>query len=89
MEYVWRCFDSEGVMKKTGNCKITIFIIYLASFLVLTFVVAVYSYAAESFTLEAGSHCFQPGIQSERNAERMGQGIMKSDFMWRRGFCTK
>ena len=52
MEYVWKCFDGQGVTKKAGNCKITIFIIYLALFLLLTLAVAVYSYAAESLTLE-------------------------------------
>ncbi len=52
MEYVRKCFDFEGITKKAGNCKITIFIICLASFLFLTLAVAVYSYAAESLTLE-------------------------------------
>ncbi len=52
MEYVWKCFDGEGVMKKAGNCKITTFIIYLALFLLLTLAAVVYSYAAESLTLE-------------------------------------
>jgi hypothetical protein len=49
MEYVWKCFDAEGVTKKAGNCKITIFVIYLALFLLLTLAVAAYSYAAAGF----------------------------------------
>jgi hypothetical protein len=52
MEYVWECFNDEGVTKKAGKRKITIFIIYLALILILTLAVAVYSYAAESLTLE-------------------------------------
>jgi hypothetical protein len=48
VEYVRKCFDGQGVTKKAGNCIITIFIIYLALFLLLTLAVTVYSYAAES-----------------------------------------
>jgi hypothetical protein len=40
MEYVWKCFDAEGAMKKAGNCKIMIFVIYLVLFLLLTRAVA-------------------------------------------------
>jgi len=52
MEYVWNCFDDEGVTRKARNRKITTFIIYFALIILLTLVVAVYSYAAKSLTLE-------------------------------------
>jgi len=52
MEYVWKCFDDEGVTRKARNRKITTFIIYFALIILLTLVVAVYSYAAKSLTLE-------------------------------------
>ena len=52
MECVWKCFNDEGVTKKAGKRKITIFVIYLELILILTLAVAVYSYAVESLTLE-------------------------------------
>jgi hypothetical protein len=66
MEYVWKCFDDEGVRKKAGNRKMTIFIIYLALFLILTIAVAVYSYAAESLTLKkAHNFCLDSILSDE------------------------
>jgi outer membrane protein TolC len=52
MEYVRKCLDDAGVTMKTQNCKVTIFAVYLVLILLLTLAVAVYSYAAESLTLD-------------------------------------
>ena len=82
MEYVWKCFDTEGVMKKTGNCKITIFVICLALFLLLTLAVAAYSYAAESLTLEGAIEMAlrnNPGLKtSDAQIEVADAGVLRS-----------
>jgi hypothetical protein len=82
MEYVWKCFDDEGVTKKAGNRKITIFIIYLALILILTLAVAVYSYAAESLTLEEAVETAlrnNPGLKtSDDQVEAADAGVLRS-----------
>jgi len=82
MEYVWECFDTEGVMKKAGNRKITILVIYLALFLLLTLAVAAYSYAAESLTLEEAVEMAlrnNPGLKtSDAQIEAADAGVLRS-----------
>lgn len=82
MEYVWKCFDDEGVRKKAGNRRITIFIIYLALFFLLTLAVAVYSYAAGSLTLEEAVETAlrnNPGLKiSDAQIESAEAGVLRS-----------
>jgi len=52
MEYVRKCFNDDGIAIKTTSCKITWFTLYVLLMLALTFLVAEYSYAAESLSLE-------------------------------------
>ena len=89
MEYVWKCFDGQGVTKKAGNCKITIFIIYLALFLLLTLAVTVYSYAAESLTREDSIEMAlrnKPGLKtSDAQIEAADAGVLHSDSGFLRG----
>ena len=52
MEYGWKCFNDESVTMKAENCKLTVIAVYIVLVILLTLVVAAYSYAAESLTLE-------------------------------------
>jgi outer membrane protein len=82
MEYVRKCFDNVSVTKKAGNCKITVFVIYLALFLLLTLAVVVYSYAAESLALEGAVETAlrnNPGLKiSDAQIEAADAGVLRS-----------
>jgi hypothetical protein len=66
MEYGWPCLSGESVeflKMKSMKCRIAIFTLFLVLVLLLTFVVAAYSYAGEALTLEevtAFSEAFNP-----------------------------
>jgi hypothetical protein len=47
MEYGWKCFNDESVTIKTKNCKLTVIAVYTVLVILLTLVVAAYSYATE------------------------------------------
>jgi hypothetical protein len=48
MESIRKCLNGAGVTKKSQNCEITIFAVYLVLSFLLMLAVALYSYAAES-----------------------------------------
>jgi hypothetical protein len=52
LEYDRKCFDDQGVIMKSGTCRITLFATYLILTTPLTFTVAAYSYAAETLALD-------------------------------------
>ena len=52
MESDRTCFDDQGVIMKSSVCRITLFTTYLILTTLLTFIVAAYSYAAETLALD-------------------------------------
>ncbi len=52
MEFFRKCFDNQGIIIKGRTCRITVFSVSLVLFLMLMLSVVVYSYAAETLTLD-------------------------------------
>jgi outer membrane protein len=52
MESVRKCFDDQGVIMQNGKCRFALIAAYLIMAVLLTFMVASYSYAVETLTLD-------------------------------------
>lgn len=82
MESVWKCFNEQSVTLKTGNCRLTVIAVYLALVILLTMVVASYSYAAENLTLEQAVDMAlrnNPGLKAvDAQIEAADAGVLRS-----------
>jgi outer membrane protein len=85
MEHGQQCFSGESLGKlktKSVKCQIAIFSFFLLLFLLLTFVVTAYSYAAETLTLDqaigtALGH--NPGLKAaDSQIEAADAGVLRS-----------
>jgi outer membrane protein len=82
MEYDRTCFDDQGVIMKRSTCRITIFATYLILTTLLTFIVAAYSYAAETLTLDQAIDMAlrsNPGLKAaDAQVEAADAGVLRS-----------
>ena len=82
MEYDRTCFDDQGVIMKSSVCRITIFATYLILTTLLTLVVAAYSYAAETLTLDQAIDMAlrnNPGLKAaDAQVEAAEAGVLRS-----------
>lgn len=82
MEYGWKCFNDESVTLKTEHCKFTVISVYLVLVILLTLVVASYSYAAENLTLEQAVEMAlknNPGLKAaDAQVEAADAGVLHS-----------
>ncbi len=82
MEYGWKCFNDESVTLETGNCKLTVIAVTIILVILLTLVVAEYSYAAESLTLEQAVDTAlrnNPGLKAaDAQIEAADAGVLRS-----------
>ena len=82
MEYVRKCFDDQGVIMKSGKCRFTLIATYLMLITVLTVMVAAYSYAAETLTLDQAIDMAlrnNPGLKAaDAQVEAADAGVLKS-----------
>ena len=82
MEYDRTCFDDQGVIMKSSVCRITIFATYLVLTTLLTLVVAAYSYAAETLTLDQAIDMAlrnNPGLKAaDAQVEAAEAGVLRS-----------
>jgi len=82
MEYDRTCFDDQGVIMKSSVCRITLFATYLILTTLLTLVVAAYSYAAETLTLDQAIDMAlrnNPGLKAaDAQVEAAEAGVLRS-----------
>ena len=82
MGYVRKCFDDQGVIRKSRKCKITLIATYLILTTLLTFIVAAYSYAAETLTLDQAIDMAlmnNPGLKAaDAQVEAADAGVLRS-----------
>jgi len=82
MEYDRTCFDDQGVIMKSSVCRITLFATYLILTTLLTFIVAAYSYAAETLTLDQAIDMAlrnNPGLKAaDAQVEAAEAGVLRS-----------
>ena len=82
MEYAKNCFSDENFILKSRKCKIVVIGLYLALSLLLTFVVAAYSYAAEILSLEQAVDTAirnNPGLKAaDAQIEVADAGLLRS-----------
>jgi outer membrane protein len=82
MEYGWKCFNDEGVRLKTGNCELAVIALIIALLILLMLLVASYSYAAESLTLEQAVDAAlrnNPGLKAaDAQVEAADAGVLRS-----------
>ena len=82
MEYGWKCCNDESVVTKRLQCKIAVIGVCLALFLLLTLVVTVSSYAAETLTLEQAVETAtknNPGLKAaDAKIEAADAGVLRS-----------
>jgi outer membrane protein len=83
MEQSGKCFSDEVFMTKKGlRCKITLIAVYLGLLFALTLVVAIYSYAAETLTLEQAVETAtrnNPGLKAaDAQVDAADAGVLRS-----------
>ena len=82
MEYGWKCFTEQRFTLKSGKCKIRIVAVYLLLITILTFSVAVYSYAGDNLTLEQAVDTAlsnNPGLKAADEQVRAADaGVLRS-----------
>ncbi len=82
MEYGWKCFNDESVTMKTEHCKLTVIAVTIVLVILLTLVVAAYSYAAENLTLEQAVDTAlrnNPGLKAaDAQVEAADAGVLRS-----------
>jgi len=82
MEYGWKCFNDDSVTLKTGNCKLTVIAVTIVLIILLMLVVAEYSYAAGSLTLEQAVDTAlrnNPGLKAaDAQIEAADAGVLRS-----------
>ncbi len=82
MEYDRTCFDDQGVIMKSSMCRITLFATYLILTTLLTLIVAAYSYAAETLTLDQAIDMAlrnNPGLKAaDAQVEAADAGVLRS-----------
>lgn len=82
MEYVRKCFDDQGVIMKSGKCKFARIATYLVLTTLLTLLVASYSYAAETLTLDQAIDMAlrnNPGLKAaDAQVEVADAGVLRS-----------
>lgn len=82
MEYGWKCFNDEGVRLKTGKCELVVIALIISLFILLMLLVASYSYAAESITLEQAVDTAlrsNPGLKAaDAQVEAADAGVLRS-----------
>ncbi len=82
MECDRKCFGDESFLTKSLKCKVTVTGFYLVLFILLTLAVAVYSYAAQSLTLEQAVETAvknNPGLKAaDAQIEAADAGVLKS-----------
>ncbi len=81
MERVRKCFDDQGIIKNR-KCSIALFATYLILTTLLTFLVAAYSYAAETLTLDQAIYRAlknNPGLKAaDAKVEAADAGVLRS-----------
>ena len=82
MEYVRKCFDDQGVIRKRATCTIALYAAYLFLTTLLTFMVAAYSYAGEALTIDRAIDMAlrnNPGLRAaDAQVEAADAGVLKS-----------
>jgi outer membrane protein len=82
MEYVDQCFADRRVLMKSRTCKFILFATYLILVTLLTVIVAAYSYAAETLTLDQAIDIAlrsNPGLKAaDAQVEVAEAGVLKS-----------
>ena len=82
MEHVRKCFDDRGIIMKSRKCTIALFAIYLLLTTLLTFMVAAYSYAAGTLTLDQAIDQAlkdNPGLKAaDAQVEVSDAGVLRS-----------
>ncbi|HEX9021223.1 MAG TPA: TolC family protein [Nitrospirota bacterium] len=82
MEHGWKCFNEQNFITKSRRCKITIVSVYSVLVALLLLSVAVYSYAAESLTLEQAVETAtskNPGLKAADDQIRAADaGVLRS-----------
>jgi hypothetical protein len=77
MESDRTCFDDQGVIMKSSVCRITLFATYLILTTLLTFIVAAYSYAAETLTLDQAIDMADKRVTIARIRENRISGLFR------------
>jgi len=75
MEYGRRCFDEQGVIRKSSACRISLFATYLILTTLLTFLAAAYSYASETLTLD---QAIDIALRSNPGLKAADAGVLRS-----------
>ncbi len=82
MEFFRKCFDDQGIIIQGSSCKSTVFAVSLGLLLMLMLFVAVYSYAAESLTLDQAIDTAlrnNPGLKAaDAQIEVADAGVLRS-----------
>src|SRR5574341_542264 len=82
MEYTGKCFTERRFAMKSRKCKIRIVAAYILLIAILTFSIAVYSYAGESLTLEQAVDTAlrnNPGLKAADEQVRAADaGVLRS-----------
>ena len=82
MEFFRKCFDDQGIIIQGSSCKSTVFAVSLGLLLMLMLSVAVYSYAAESLTLDQAIDTAlrnNPGLKAaDAQIEVADAGVLRS-----------
>jgi outer membrane protein len=82
MEYVDQCFADQRVLMKSTTCKYILFATYLILATLLTVIVAAYSYAAETLTLDQAIDIAlrnNPGLKAaDAQVEVADAGVLRS-----------
>lgn len=82
MEFFRKCFDDQGIIIQGSSCRITMFAVSLGLLLMLMLSVAVYSYAAESLTLDQAIDTAlrnNPGLKAaDAQIEVADAGVLRS-----------
>jgi outer membrane protein len=82
MEYVDKCFADQRVLMKSTTCKYILFATYLILATLLTVIVAAYSYAAETLTLDQAIDIAlrnNPGLKAaDAQVEVADAGVLRS-----------
>jgi outer membrane protein len=82
MEFFRKCFDDQDLIMKGRTCRITMFSVSLGLFLMLMLSVALYSYAAETLTLDQAIDTAlknNPGLKAaDAQVEVADAGVLRS-----------
>ncbi|MGC1455613.1 MAG: TolC family protein [Nitrospirota bacterium] len=82
MEFFRKCFDDQGIIIQGSSCRTTMFAVSLGLLLMLMLSVAVYSYAAESLTLDQAINTAlrnNPGLKAaDAQIEVADAGVLRS-----------